>query len=187
MWYFWMHSCALPEGWNLWQHTAVQYNFWQEKAAKLTGVIYIYIEISLIVYIGFQRRISWLSIWITLKWAHKLGREGNSACQWNAATAIVKTIERLRRGAKRPPAGWHSPECGLHLHSAHLHSLRWLITPHHPLSAARQSPFIHIDRCTHTLECECLSWQIFKGTKFTILLILEGVGDCVYLKLQVKI
>lgn len=53
----------------------------------------------------------------------------------------------LRNAAwmERLPAGWHSPECGLHLQSAHLHSLCWLITPHHPLSAARQSPFIHTD------------------------------------------
>lgn len=51
------------------------------------------------------------------------------------------------KGKRRLPAGWHSHECGLHLHHAHLHSLCWLITWHHPLSATRQSPFIHMDNC----------------------------------------
>lgn len=78
------------------------------------------------------------------KWAHKLNKEADNTCLRNT----VGSIQRHWREAKRLPAAWHSPECGLHLHSAHLHSLCWLITLHHPLSATRQSPFIHMDNCT---------------------------------------
>lgn len=100
----------------------------------------------------------------------------------------ARAVQRRRREAKRLPAGWHSPECGLHLHSAHLHSLCWLITLHHPLSANANhhlSTWTTAHTYTHThgaRRCVWMTWPLLRDSAFTILLMLEGMGDCVHHK-----